>query len=338
MNRRSVRLVLALVPMMVGCEKMIQLVQEQRHKADATPPPTTAPAPQGPVAEAKALLEQGQLDAALAKLQEAVTDPDAPYYQGLVWAKKAETAPLPTPPPLTAPLPRGAEPPAASEYKPEEVQAAASFEKAVAARPGHAQAQLALAELLAPHAARRYDREEAARKKPQRRGKHAGAEATPTGEPDDRPEHVAEAYQKAIQADPSSKEPVEALIRFGQRVGRPEDADVGLRELIRRDNQNGEPLIRYGDFLKDVRRDPLAAVEQYRQALIWRADDEATRAKVADIFITMAIDNYNSHQYANADARLKEAQKYISDKNSPQGLRAQDYINKLGAIRTPTKN
>ena len=60
----------------------------------------------GPVRDGKALLDAGQLDGALAELQKAPADPDALYYQGLVWAKKAETAPLPTPPPPPSPLPK----------------------------------------------------------------------------------------------------------------------------------------------------------------------------------------------------------------------------------------
>jgi len=44
------------------------------------------------VREGKALLESGQLDAALAELQKAPDDPDSLYYQGRVWAKKAESA------------------------------------------------------------------------------------------------------------------------------------------------------------------------------------------------------------------------------------------------------
>src|SRR4029079_16944810 len=120
----------------------------------------------GPVREGKSLLESGQLDAALAELQKSPDDPDSLYYQGRVWAKKAESAPLPTPPPPPVPTPRGWQEPPAPEFKQEEIQAAQLYEKAIAARPDHPAAHLALAQLLAPHAAHQYDlAEEAAKHK-----------------------------------------------------------------------------------------------------------------------------------------------------------------------------
>ena len=68
------------------------------------------------VGEARSLLERGQVDQALEKLAQSPTDPDSLYYQGVAWAKKAESAPLPTPPPLASPLPKGALPPPAPEF------------------------------------------------------------------------------------------------------------------------------------------------------------------------------------------------------------------------------
>ncbi|MFI5008137.1 MAG: hypothetical protein ACHQKZ_11885, partial [Solirubrobacterales bacterium] len=64
-------------------------------------------APPDPLDEAREFLQQGQADAVLARLQGA-TDPEALVLQGRAWVKKAETAPLPTPPPLATPLPHGA--------------------------------------------------------------------------------------------------------------------------------------------------------------------------------------------------------------------------------------
>ena len=122
MNVRAACLLLLSVTLAAACTK------------DAAEP-SAAPAPIGPVAEGRTLLEQGQLDAALARLQDAAGDPEGIYLQGRVWAKKAETAPLPTPPPVESPLPRGATPPGAPEFKDEEIRALAAYEKAIAARP-----------------------------------------------------------------------------------------------------------------------------------------------------------------------------------------------------------
>ena len=94
-----------------------------------------------------------------------------------------------------------------------------------------------------------------------------------------------------------------------------------------------EPLIRYGDFLAQQKKDTRAAIDRYREALIWRSDDEATLGKIADIYIAEAIEAYNKNQYAVAQARLLEAQKFVRNPNSPQGLRIKDYLGKLGSIR-----
>lgn len=298
----------------------------------ATPAPASGPLEQG-----RRLLEQGQLDAALAKLADAPVDPDSLYWQGVAWAKKAESAPIPTPPPPPSPLPKGYVPAGAPEFKPEELTAIDLFEKAVGRRPDHPRAHLALAELLAPHGTRWYDADELARKKrPSRAGQASEPVPPPDSGPDYRAERVVHEYLLAAQATPGAKGPVEALIRFCERVGRLEDADAAFRELIKRDKDNPAPLVSYGDFLVNERKDPLAAVEQYRQALIWRPADEATKAKLADVFIAFGIESFQKQQYAAAESRFKEAEKYVTDRNSPQGLKVYDHLRKLAAIRQPS--
>jgi tetratricopeptide (TPR) repeat protein len=296
-----------------------------------------------PVAEGKALFESGELDQAMAKLLELPDDPDSLYYQGRVWAKKAETAPLPTPPPLSEPLPRGAEPPAAPEFKPEELQAMNLFQRAVATRSDHAAAQLAIAGLLAPHAVRYQEmvteREAAARRHGSRKGKAQPAPIAPasTQGVDYSVERVVQAYQLAAQADTASGDPAEGLIAFGIRAHRLDAAESGHQELVRRLKENPEPLIRYGDFLATQKHDQLAAIEQYRQALIWKPDDEATRAKVAEIFLARGVESFGKQQYAVAETQFKEADRYITDKSSPLGQRLQGQVARLREIRQATK-
>jgi len=295
------------------------------------PPPSLA---SGPVGQARQLFEQGRLDQALAKLQEAPGDPESLYFQGAVWAKKAESAPLPTPPPAPSPLPWGAAPPAAPELKPEEVTALDFYEKALAARADHSHAHLGIAELLAPHAIRKQEVELAKKKsRPPRRGKAVEPTPEPATGPDWTPERVIREYRAAWQADPKSKAAVEGLIRFAGRVGRLDDAEAGLQELTQRDPERPEPFIHLADFLINDKKDPLGAVEQYKQALVWRADDDATRAKIADIYIAMGIEHWNAGQWSLADSRFKEAQKFVTDRNSPQGLKVRDYTGRLADIR-----
>lgn len=315
----------------VACQR-----QPARSGGDATATPA-----RGLLDEAKSLLEQGQLDAALSKLQQAPADAEALYLQGRVWAKKAESAPLPTPPPAPSPLPQGAVPPVAPEFKPEELQALELFEKATAARGDYAPAHMALAELLAPHALERLERERqtaaaAQVRKRGRRGKTLEPPPPPPPEgPDTGLDRVIGAYRQAVQADPASKVAVEALIQFAVRAGRLDEADAGFAELVKRDKENPEPLIRHGDFLVQSKQDPQRAIAEYSQALMWRADDDATKAKIADIYIAMASDHLTRNEYASADARLKDAQRYVTDRNSPQGLRIQDLTAQVSQIRRP---
>jgi tetratricopeptide (TPR) repeat protein len=231
-------------------------------------------------------------------------------------------------------LPWGAAPPAAPELKPEEVTALDFYEKALAARADHSHAHLGIAELLAPHAIRKQEVELAKKKsRPPRRGKAVEPTPEPATGPDWTPERVIREYRAAWQADPKSKAAVEGLIRFAGRVGRLDDAEAGLQELTQRDPERPEPFIHLADFLINDKKDPLGAVEQYKQALVWRADDDATRAKIADIYIAMGIEHWNAGQWSLADSRFKEAQKFVTDRNSPQGLKVRDYTGRLADIR-----
>jgi tetratricopeptide (TPR) repeat protein len=324
MNNRGL---LAVALFSMGCHRPAPEAAPQSHEAVAPPHAATSND------QARELLKAGQGDQALALLPEGSADPEILALRGMAWAKKAELAPLPTPPP-SAPGLKG--PPAqAAEFKPEELQAVEAFERALAASAGHPLASLGLADLLAPHSLRRYSAPTVA--KPSGRRPRAAADSPPAAEPgpDFRPERVIQCYRAAIQGDPASKEAVGRLVEFALRVGRTDDADQALQELVRRDREKPEPLVRYGDFLVTQRRDPMAAIEQYRQALIWKPDDVATRAKIADIYIGQGIDFYGKNQYSVAEARFLDAQKYVADPRSPQGLKIQDYMGKLRAIRAP---
>lgn len=283
------------------------------------------------VAKARRFVEDGQPDAALAALQSSGDHPDALYVGGLAWAKKAEAAPLPTPPPPTGPLPRNWEPPPAPEYKEEEIRAADLFARALAARPNHARAHLALADLLAPHAARRHDQEKeaAAKKKP--------GKATPAAPPppvDASTDRVIRSYMSAMQ-DGGPAAAIEGIIKFGRRVERHDAAEAGFQELIKRakEAEVAQPLERYGDFLIQDKKDPAAAQEQYRQALIWRPDDDALRGKLADIYIELGKGYYANRQFSLADTNFKEASRWVTDRSSERARTVEDYQNRLKGIR-----
>jgi hypothetical protein len=296
-----------------------------------------APAADAGAGSIQSMIDAGRLDEATARLNGRSQDAETLYLTGRVWSKKAVTAPLPTPPPAPSPLPRGGRLPPAPEFKPEEMQALSYYEKAVAARPDYAAAHVAIAELLAPHALRRMVVDQPA---PEPAGKRRGRKPPPppaalpdTGGIDVSVDRVISAYQFALQADPASATLPEALIGFSLQAGRVDAAEAAHKELLKRQREKPEPFIRYGDFLLNHKQDQQGAIEQYRQALIWRSDDDATRGKIADIFLTRGIDRFNHQQFASAEQEFTQAGKWITDRTSPQAQRLADYQSKLREIR-----
>jgi Tfp pilus assembly protein PilF len=136
----------------------------------------------------------------------------------------------------------------------------------------------------------------------------------------------------AAQADPATQV-VEAWILFATSVGGLDDAEAALQELVKRVKERPEPFVRYGDFLLASKKDPEGAIAQYRQALIWKSDDEAVKTKVADIYLGMAADHLSRREYASAEVRIREAQKYVSNRTSPQGLKLQELQAEVAQIR-----
>ena len=261
-----------------------------------------------PLAEARGLVDERRFDEAIAALPEG-PDAEALYLLGRAWAGKAETAPVPTPVP-------GAGVASGPPLKPEEARALAFFERAASARPDHAGAHLAIAELLAPHALLAAAR---------------GGGATPAGETS--VDRVLRSYGQAIQADPAGTAAVEAMIRFAARAGRVSAADGGFQELVRRRREDPDVLVRYGDFLAGQGGNADGALAQYAQALIWRPDDTATRLKMAEILLASATTLLTQQQYAAAEARLRDARRFVADPTSAQAARLRELEGRLREIR-----
>lgn len=263
---------------------------------------------------------------------------DRLYQQGLSWAQKAETAPLPTPDPAAVAGGPGGAFAGAPEFKPDELRAIESFEKALAADPNHAGAHVALADILAPHALRRLEAQRArdAAAKGRSRKEQARAAAAvplvPVSTVDASPERVIRGYQTALQADPG-RAPADRLIAFAVPAGRLDVAEAAHHELLRRVKESAEPYARYGDFLATQRKDLDGAIDQYRQALIWKADDEDTRRKLADIHLERGIEYYGRQEFSRAAVEFKESAKYVTDRDSKQGRRLQTYLTRMKEIR-----
>jgi hypothetical protein len=324
----------ALSLLAAGCQKKAAVPEAGAAAPEVAAPakPAAGPAlPAGVVGEAMSLLQSGQLDEALGRLDASSGDPDQLALLGAVWAKKAEAAPLPTPPPLPSPAPKKATPLPAPEFKPEELTAVGFLDRALQAQAGHPIASLAMAQLLAPHAARRFDMQKPATSKKGARGR-APEPAAAAGGPDFGIDRVLGAYRDAV-SNGTSKEAIEKMYEFAVRVERVDDAQWALDQLLAREREKPEPLVRYGDFLRDYRKEPHKAIERYREALIWKADDETVTGRIADIYINEGIEAFEKHQWAVTEARLQEARKYVKNPNSPQGLKIRDYETRLAGIR-----
>ena len=293
------------------------------------PAPAPTPAARLPEDETRELIEQGKADEALARLESQPAGPGTWLLQGQAWAHKAESAPLPTPPP-PVPGARANEVPPAPEFKPEELRAVQFLEQASSGNPRLGSAHSAIAALLAPHALRR---QEAEAQKKGRRGSSAPGPTPIPGEPDWSVDRILREFQSAGQAEESNAAEIGAWIAFAEQVGRLAEADRGYQELVKRDHESAEPLVRHADFLTKLRKQPERAVELYQQALIWKPDDEAVKGKLADIYLDLGYENFKRREYMAAQVRFDEARKYARDPNSPQAQRLQGYEASLQEIR-----
>jgi tetratricopeptide (TPR) repeat protein len=281
------------------------------HRGSARPAAASGPA------EARALVEQGRFDDAIAKIGTS-DDPETLVVLGRAWAGRARSQPLPTPAP-------GARPGEVA-VKEDDARALGFLERAAAMRPDLADAHLAIAEILAPYALAGATASGA-------KAFEAGGAAAAGPGPDTSVDRVLRSFSEALQADPAGTTAAQELIDFATRAGRLQEADAGYQELIRRRREDPELLVRYGDFLAGPRADPEAALSAYGQALIWKPDDQAVRAKVAAIHLDAAEAALREREYTTADARLREARRYADATNGSLVARLQTLEGQLREIR-----
>jgi tetratricopeptide (TPR) repeat protein len=213
-------------------------------------------------------------------------------------------------------------------YRPEDKNAAILLERAIAAKPEFAAAHFALAGVLSPYAEQRHG---PARKKPAR----AAAAAAPD-DPDASPERVARAYQAAVKHDKSSRAPIDALIKWGREMKRPDDADMAYREMLEREKEGASAHITYADFLANEKKDRVRAIEEYKLALVWTPQDavpNVPKQRIGDTYVEWAEEHFEKGEWANAAARLKDAEKWVTDPASATGQRQRVLQAKLAEIR-----
>ena len=298
-----VSLCVALALLTPACERLPSLPGAKRQA------PAAVPAEPPALQEGKALLDKGQLDAALERLSELPDDPVSLYYQGLAHLRKGLATPLPD-----------------AGFRDEDVLGVQALERAVAAKPEFAAAHFTLGELLAPYARRRRGPSTSGRKR-------APAGSPAPEEPDASPERVTREYQAALSGDKTSHAPIDALIRFAREMKRPQDAEPAYLEWLTRDKESAEPHVAYGDYLYGERKEALPAIEQYKLALVWKPQAPLPKQRICDIYLDMAQEHYAKNEWATSEARLMDAQKFLTEEGTPRAKRAQDLQARLKAIR-----
>jgi len=241
--------------------------------------------------------------------------------------KQAESEPLPVAPLPPSPRPRNWVPEPAPAFKPGEVEAVRLLEEAAAADKSRPEAHELLAQVLEPAVLRRHQEVQAAgKKKPPAPPPDQGVEASPA--------RVSRAYRAAIEATPGAGPLLDRLIAYATRVGDLEAADWAYQERIRRarENAGAGPLAAYGDFLLDVKKDPLAAAEQYRNVVLWTPGDTRVKGRLTGIYLDMARAHFEKQEYAAAESRVKEAAKYVVA-GSPEEATLAAYRSRLANIR-----
>lgn len=277
--------------------------------------------------EGRRLLDSGQVDAAIAQLQGAGAAPETQYFLGRAWARKAETAPLPTPPPVP-PGHKGPRPPA-PEFKPEEIEAVAAYERAISARPAYGEAHAALADLLSPHALRRHEREKAETARAR-----VGRGASPSPDPVDfGPDRVIREYEAASGETSLARYALETLAAFASRTGRHDAVRRAYQGLLQREPQDTATMMRFAEFLLAEAKAPLEAIDVYGQVLLLKPGDAATEARVGQIYLDLAAQALSQDQYAVAQAHLQQAARHVTDRGSPLGRRLEEYQKRLQAFR-----
>ena len=141
-------------------------------------------------------------------------------------------------------------------------------------------------------------------------------------------------YQAASRSPQVARAAADGLIAFGTRAGRLDAADAGFRQLLELVKEKPEPFIQYGNFLLEQKGDGVGAIEQYRQALIWKSDDEATRLRIADIYLGRGAEQFGKQHFALADEEFKQAAKWVAP-GSPQEQQLRSYQRQLREIRMP---
>jgi hypothetical protein len=140
------------------------------------------------------------------------------------------------------------------------------------------------------------------------------------------------AYRAAVTASPQDMALLDELYAFAVRCGQWDAADWALQQGVARDRENPDRLVRYGDFLADVKKSDEAAIAAYQQALLWRPDDAAVKSKIAEIKLAQGAAHDRANERALAETGYREALKFAPP-GSDVHARIQAELQRLKALR-----
>ena len=188
---------------------------------------------------------------------------------------------------------------------------------------------LALAELLAPHAVHRHEAEEQATlEEAARQRKPPPPPPARSGGVDISVDRViARLPRPPIEADPAARAARRGPDRLRDRVGRLDAAEAAFQELIRREKEKpGAARCATATSCSTEKKDPAAAIEQYRQALIWTPDDDDhARQDRRHLPRRWAPRHYRQAAVRGRRVALRRRREVRHGPDSPRGSRLKDY-------------
>lgn len=254
--------------------------------------------------EAKELLEGGQIDSAIQRLEHYTQANPASaqgfYYLGLCYLEAA--GPVAD---ATTPL---------TEL---ELKSRDAFQRALSLNPRHALASVGLGDLYARRVTTR-----------RRRGV----------DPAEDPRRLSmEAYQNAVSIDPKLPESQLHYAQFLERLGQLDEAEQAYKAAADAaatiPEQAPDYYMTYGRFLASRQGRLQEAIDQYELAQMFRQDDLDIQREIAVAQARMGQEYFENEQYSLAEDTLGRAYDLFPDKNDPEALEAASTLQKLRGIR-----
>jgi Tfp pilus assembly protein PilF len=299
MRARSASVLLGLALATPGCDR----IQALKDQFLGSPKQEGAADPQ--LEAIRNLYQAGRYDEALSTIAGVIqSNPgsaEAFYYKGLCHLARAGEADL------KAPL---------SE---EEAAALEAFERALSINPRHAPSAIGIGDLYS-------------RRVPARRRARSASD-----DPQDPFLLATAAYENAVGIDPKLPEAQLHHARFLERTGQLDPAEDAYKASVEAAAVVPEIApdyyLAYGRFLAGPRDRLDAALEQFRLAQVFRADDAGIQQEIAIVYSRVGARHFDKQEYLLAEEALKKADSLFTDRSSPDAQKTAQILEQLRSIR-----